>query len=66
MAIVPHTASIRIGKRATFVPLLNKKIPTYYYNFAKYDELESRKRNHKLLKIISDVWKKLEPKKPNL
>ncbi|KAI3820188.1 hypothetical protein L1987_14046 [Smallanthus sonchifolius] len=49
MSFVPHTASLRIGKRASFVPLLNKIIPTYHYNFATYNVLEGRKRNHKLL-----------------
>lgn len=34
MPIIPHRASLRIGKLATFQLLHNTESPTYYYNFA--------------------------------
>ncbi|KAD4583998.1 hypothetical protein E3N88_21599 [Mikania micrantha] len=42
MPAVPHQASLRIGKRATFTPLLNENLPTHYYNFATYIDLPTR------------------------
>ncbi|KAJ0525645.1 hypothetical protein HanRHA438_Chr09g0394731 [Helianthus annuus] len=49
MPSVPHVASLKIGKRATFTPLLDKDIPTYHYNFATYDDLAPRMKPPKLL-----------------
>ncbi|KAL8195395.1 hypothetical protein R6Q57_025798 [Mikania cordata] len=50
MPTVPHQASLKIGKRATFAPLHQTTIPSYYYNFATYDDLDARRRPPKLLK----------------
>ncbi|KAI7751175.1 hypothetical protein M8C21_027787 [Ambrosia artemisiifolia] len=49
MPSVPHPASLKFGKRATFTPLDNQDIPTCYYNFATYDELAPRMILPKLL-----------------
>ncbi|XP_035844710.1 uncharacterized protein LOC110938089 isoform X3 [Helianthus annuus] len=49
MPSVPHVASLKIGKRATFTPLLDKDIPNYHYNFATYDDLAPRMKPPKLL-----------------
>ncbi|XP_035833876.1 uncharacterized protein LOC110927278 isoform X3 [Helianthus annuus] len=43
MKVVPHDASLRLGTMTTFEPLHDNSIPTYYYNFATYDMLASRK-----------------------
>ncbi|KAD6453181.1 hypothetical protein E3N88_07886 [Mikania micrantha] len=42
MPAMPHQASLRIGKRATFTPLLNENLPPHYYNFATYTDLPTR------------------------
>ncbi|KAD4178868.1 hypothetical protein E3N88_27459 [Mikania micrantha] len=49
MAVVPHTTSLKIGKRATFEELLHSDIPTYYFNFTSYNALKSHMNIHKLL-----------------
>ncbi|MFS7981546.1 hypothetical protein Hanom_Chr10g00952261 [Helianthus anomalus] len=49
MPSAPHVASLKIGKRATFTPLLDKDIPNYHYNFATYDDLAPRMKTPKLL-----------------
>ncbi|KAF5790424.1 hypothetical protein HanXRQr2_Chr09g0383081 [Helianthus annuus] len=49
MPSAPHVASLKIRKKATFTPLLDKDIPTYYYNFATYDDLAPRMKPPKLL-----------------
>ncbi|KAI7757666.1 hypothetical protein M8C21_029655, partial [Ambrosia artemisiifolia] len=48
MPSVPHPASLKFGKRATFVPSDNQNIPTYYYSFASYD-LPPRLKHPRLL-----------------
>ncbi|KAJ0719117.1 putative nucleic acid-binding protein [Helianthus annuus] len=49
MPTVQHSASLRIGKRARFVPLSDTNIPTQYFNFANYEEVKSRSGSTKLL-----------------
>ncbi|KAJ0790317.1 putative nucleic acid-binding, replication factor A [Helianthus annuus] len=49
MKVVPHGATLRLGATAVFEPLHDDSIPTYYYNFATYDTLASRKANRKPL-----------------
>lgn len=41
MAVVPHKASIKIGKRAIIKPIEDASIPMYYFNFIPYDSLEN-------------------------
>ncbi|KAI7749213.1 hypothetical protein M8C21_004497 [Ambrosia artemisiifolia] len=49
MPAVPHKASIRFGRRASFVPITNCNIPDHYYNFADFKVLEIRMRPQKML-----------------
>ncbi|KAD3338354.1 hypothetical protein E3N88_33875 [Mikania micrantha] len=49
MPMVPHVASLKLGRRATVVPLNNVNIPTFYYNFASYQQLRARMEPPKLL-----------------
>ncbi|MFS7945394.1 putative nucleic acid-binding, replication factor A [Helianthus anomalus] len=49
MPTIQHNASLRIGKRARFVPLSDTNIPTQYFNFANYEEIKSRSESTKLL-----------------
>ncbi|MFS7955205.1 putative nucleic acid-binding, replication factor A [Helianthus anomalus] len=46
---VPHKACLKLGKRATFVPVFNDQIPDHYYNFATFDELKDRATPPKML-----------------
>ncbi|MFS8032725.1 putative nucleic acid-binding, replication factor A [Helianthus anomalus] len=45
MRVVPHDATLRLGSTATFEPIDDNSIPTYYYNFSTYDMLASRMAN---------------------
>ncbi|MFS7985025.1 hypothetical protein Hanom_Chr11g00993481 [Helianthus anomalus] len=49
MPTIQHNASLRIGKRARFVPLSDTNIPTQYFNFANYEEIKNRSESTKLL-----------------
>lgn len=40
MAVVPHKASIRIGKMMIVKPIEDANIPTYYFNFIPYESLQ--------------------------
>ncbi|KAK9049500.1 hypothetical protein SSX86_031531 [Deinandra increscens subsp. villosa] len=48
MAVVPHNTSLRFGKNASFAPLPECGIPAYYYNFANFSVIVSRKVNSSL------------------
>ncbi|KAM0016246.1 putative replication protein A, OB [Helianthus debilis subsp. tardiflorus] len=61
MPSVPHVASLKIGKRATFTPLLDKDIPNYHYNFATYDDLTPRMNPPKLLTDYIGRIEKVSP-----
>ncbi|KAL3627547.1 hypothetical protein CASFOL_028910 [Castilleja foliolosa] len=49
MATVDHAASLVIGQKAKFTPILGSNIPTFHFNFANYDILQARIKNPKLL-----------------
>ncbi|KAK1415968.1 hypothetical protein QVD17_31756 [Tagetes erecta] len=49
MPMVSHQASLFLGRRVTVEPVQNYDIPTYYYNFATFDILDSRKTHPKQL-----------------
>ncbi|KAK1435161.1 hypothetical protein QVD17_00921 [Tagetes erecta] len=49
MPMVPHKASLLLGRRVTVEPLENSDIPRYYYNFVRYDDLRARKTHPKPL-----------------
>ncbi|KAK1427718.1 hypothetical protein QVD17_16411 [Tagetes erecta] len=49
MPMVPHQASLFLGMRVDVQQIENIDIPTYYYNLATFDVLNSRKANPKLL-----------------
>ncbi|KAD3640159.1 hypothetical protein E3N88_29382 [Mikania micrantha] len=55
MPSVQHESSLRIVKTTSFTPLFGKELPTYYYKFASYNDLESRMEMPKLLTDIT-LW----------
>ncbi|KAD3338148.1 hypothetical protein E3N88_33669 [Mikania micrantha] len=42
MPVLKHEASLKIGKKAIFEPLLADDIPDHFFQFASYDELDNR------------------------
>lgn len=49
LRVVPHDASLRLGNTASFDPIHGNNIPTFYFDFATYEMLESRVQNPKPL-----------------
>ncbi|XP_076959487.1 uncharacterized protein LOC143635574 isoform X2 [Bidens hawaiensis] len=68
MSITPHEASIIIGKKTRIVPTSNDNIPTTYFNFARYEELQGRLGSWNLLTdyIGRVVSNKLSDTKTNI
>ncbi|KAL8239918.1 hypothetical protein R6Q59_016485, partial [Mikania micrantha] len=57
MSIIPHQASLQIGERATFTPLLKEDLQTYHHNFATYKELHDMME---FLKIVTYYIERVE------
>ncbi|KAI7738920.1 hypothetical protein M8C21_031806 [Ambrosia artemisiifolia] len=49
MSTVNHEASLIIGKKAQFDPIPGLDIPTVYFNFATYEQLNDRVKDNKIL-----------------
>ncbi|XP_022004996.1 replication protein A 70 kDa DNA-binding subunit-like [Helianthus annuus] len=49
MATVNHSASLIIGKKARFIPIEGQEIPKFCFGFARYEMLQNRIKNNKVL-----------------
>ncbi|KAD4179714.1 hypothetical protein E3N88_28305 [Mikania micrantha] len=58
MKVVPHSASLRVGKASSIVLIDNtSQIPSTYFNFMNYENLDSRINNHQILSgRVKNAW----------